>query len=715
MAGKRLMPRIVGMLMVFLGVFSLQPGAALPAVASTPDGPTTLSTTTTVIHWHGTIIPGNSNVGAGTLRCLSVNPSTDDFAYNLAGVDTAFNDAHRVSMTIRIDWVPTINAVSNNLFLTTYMTDAKGAITNIQDANNLNTTFQSTNYASPAGALGAVKWHAGACAGSNASAQAYTGTATLVIRDLTRTTNVSVGNQLLQAYRNTVQNRDAAQRPNAGEPNIGADFESGRTMYMAGSQVSRVTWNDRVTPPAALWEDKTPAQSPANEDNILYTDRVTGRTWAVGLLVATSNVNCTDNDGDSYSQCTAPVPHSPDHETLGSGPFPPGMSGSYPRAVYYCSQNIAQAAGAFCGASSDGGTTYAPSTLAFGTGTGCGAIHGHIRVGPDGTTYLPQKQCGLGEGMAVSRDMLKTYSYPVIPDSSSPGGSGSDPSVMAGPRGTVYYAYSDAARHLQVATSTDHGKNGSWTKSTDVGAAYGLQTTEFPEIITGDDNRAAVAFIGTTTKGDDQAEPSSCTGSTTPVTCSANPNYFKGAWDLYVSYTYDGGATWQTSKVPGGPIQRGCVWLGGGGHPCRNMLDFNEITVDKQGRVLVSYTDGCTLTCKTTNKIDDSGCGGSENAPADSTPTCTFGRVSALARQYCGKGLFAAYDGVLQGGCFNATTNAFNPNPPPPGTNGQLPNTAMVQVPSRPVGLWLLAGLVPAIPFAGALAYRRRRRAHQRA
>jgi hypothetical protein len=29
----------------------------------------------------------------------------------------------------------------------------------------------------------------------------------------------------------------------------------------------------------------------------------------------------------------------------------------------------------------------------------------------------------------------------------------------------------------------------------------------------------------------------------------------------------------------------------------RNLLDFNDITVDKQGRVLVAHADGCTGNC----------------------------------------------------------------------------------------------------------------------
>ena len=62
-----------------------------------------------------------------------------------------------------------------------------------------------------------------------------------------------------------------------------------------------------------------------------------------------------------------------------------GVSG-YPNAVYYCSQNIVIAAGAFCGRSDNGGVTYNVSSHLLGAGTPCGSITGHVKVAPDGTT-----------------------------------------------------------------------------------------------------------------------------------------------------------------------------------------------------------------------------------------------------------------------------------------------------------------------------------------
>src|SRR5438445_201433 len=106
---------------------------------------------------------------------------------------------------------------------------------------------------------------------------------------------------------------------------------------------------------------------------------------------------------------------------------------------------------------------------------------------------------------------------------------------------------------------------------------------------------------------------------------------FTGVWHLYVATTYDGGATWTTvDATPTDPVQRGCIWLGGGSNQCRNLLDFMDVTVDPIGRVVVGYADGCTTTCVS---------GG----------TNTHSAVATIARQSGGTGLFAAHDGQITG------------------------------------------------------------------
>jgi hypothetical protein len=89
-------------------------------------------------------------------------------------------------------------------------------------------------------------------------------------------------------------------------------------------------------------------------------------------------------------------------------------------------------------------------------------------------------------------------------------------------------------------------------------------------------------------------------------------------------------------------VQRGCIWAGGGSTSiCRNLLDFMGITVDKVGRVLVAYPDGC---------IDDPMNAANQcvsNASSSQAAATTRTHLASIARQSGGIGLFAKYDGVL--------------------------------------------------------------------
>jgi hypothetical protein len=633
---------------VFSGGASL---SRVPAQAATPPGPVTLSVPaggvgTVSTSWMGTAPPGTN---ALAIRCVDftgtpLDNQSDTFLLQVNGVSDAFYLTHRVQLIVRITWTPISpgNCDTNDLGLTTYLRDANGNLTRFQDSHQLGSSFEQVIYSNPPAATGQsiesppqpVAYHVNTCADNNAPAQNYQGTATLISRLITSSSNVTAGAQTFNNYDFplTYQTRDRLMRPNAGEPNIDANWVSGNTLYMSGTQITRITWNDTKSPPPATFTDVTPlGQAQVNEDAILTTDHVTNRTQAAGLLIAGSNISFSDNDGTSWTQGGSPAPHSPDHETINGGPYhqppPLGTGVVYKDAVYYCSQNIVQAAGAFCSRSDTGGLSWNVSTLVF-AGTDCGAIHGHVKIGSDGTVYLPQKACGGGQGMGVSSDNGATWSIARVPDSSTVGLSSSDPSVAPAPDGkTVYYAYQDGFGNPEVAVSSDHGRDGSWSPSTNVGAPFAIKNTKFPQMVVGDTDRAAVAFLGTTTAGDDQSSS------------------FTGTWYQFVAFTYDRGKTWTTvNATPNDPVQRGCVWLQGGSNPCRNMLDFNEITVDGHGRVEAAYTDGCTKACETTNTINASGCNGSEGASYTSTPTCTYGRLSAVVRQQCGFGLFAAFD-----------------------------------------------------------------------
>ena len=87
--------------------------------------------------------------------------------------------------------------------------------------------------------------------------------------------------------------------------------------------------------------------------------------------------------------------------------------------------------------------------------------------------------------------------------------------------------------------------------------------------------------------------------------------------------------------TPGDPVQRGCIWNSGGSNPCRNLLDFNGITIDRTGHVMVGFADGCV------GPALDPG----SNCVA-STEVSANGLVNhgAIVRQLTGKTLFARYD-----------------------------------------------------------------------
>jgi hypothetical protein len=384
-------------------------------------------------------------------------------------------------------------------------------------------------------------------------------------------------------------------------------------MYQAYTSTFKVTYDSAGSP---TWSDKSasaangcPQGSTTSLDPILYTDRVSGRTFESQLAGKTALTCYTDDDGNTWNPTSGSgINSGVDHQTLGGGAFSAaGIGGvTSDRAVYYCSQDIADAS---CAVSRDGGTTYGPAVPMYSL-LDCGGLHGHVKVAPDGTVYVPNKGCGGNQGVAVSSDNGASWDLQKVP-TSTPGDS--DPSVGLASDGTAYFGYQNSDGTARIAVS--HDKGATWVTDQNVGAPLGVKNVVFPAVVAGDANRAAFAFLGTTTGGNYQDQ--------------AN---FHGVWHLYVATTYDGGVSWVTTDAtPNDAVQRGSICTGG--TTCgddRNLLDFMDVTIDKQGRVLVGYADGCTGACAS---------GGAENYDA----------LATIARQSSGSTLFGAYDAVVTG------------------------------------------------------------------
>lgn len=412
------------------------------------------------------------------------------------------------------------------------------------------------------------------------------------------------------------------------EPTIGVNHKTNAAFFQQGLTTAKVTFDEATGPPTASWKDVTALETGVTTlDPIVEVDPQTGRIIVSQLLGICSASAVSDDDGQTWSPSSGcPEPHGVDHQTLGAGPrspATPAAAGAYANAVYYCSQSVAFA---FCGRSDDGGKTFGASVPIYNVSQ-CGGLHGHAQVAPDGTVYVPNGRCGGRAAVVVSEDGGRTWSIRPVPFSTSPA-QPTHPSVGIGSDGTLYLGYRSGEANAMIAVSTDRGKT--WTRPVNVASDFGIRNATFPVVVAGDGDRAAFAFLGTTTAGDPDPPSFETDGAAT------NRQYTGPGWHLYVAHTYDRGLTWVTSDVtPTNPVQRGCLYHGGGDDPCRDLLDFNGIAVDRQGRVLIAYTDGCLGKCEGSLVVSD-------NDRTDAKGT--------IARLTMGTGLLQAFDGQLAPG-----------------------------------------------------------------
>jgi hypothetical protein len=470
------------------------------------------------------------------------------------------------------------------------------------------------------------------------SADQYRGTATVETKATggVEPTPPPVSSATAPTYGNFAPPSTLGQR--AGEPTIGLNWATGKAMFIASLQTLRVTFNDAVSPVTATWENKSaPNTSVTSFDPILFTDSQTNRTFVSQLLPSkVSLMSFTDDDGNNWTPSQGSgINSGVDHQTVGGGPYAknadgslkgfavqkPGLDGKfYPNAVYYASQDIGVAEIA---RSDDGGLTYGVAVPMYDL-TQCGGLHGHIKVAPDGTVYVPNKSCGGEQGVVVSEDNGLTWSIRMIPGSSS---GRTDPSVGIGSDGTIYVGYANGDGTPRIAVSRDKGKT--YENDQNVGFHQSIKNSVFPAVTAGDPDRAAFFFLGTDVGG----SQGTGTDQTSP--------YFNGVWYGFISTTYDGGKSWVTvNATPNDPIQRGVVCTNGTTCPdgTRNLLDFNDLEVDKQGRAVAAVADGC-ITAGCIQGIDKNA-DGQFNTRFDNDGA----RRALIIRQSSGLGLFRAFD-----------------------------------------------------------------------
>ena len=88
-----------------------------------------------------------------------------------------------------------------------------------------------------------------------------------------------------------------------------------------------------------------------------------------------------------------------------------------------------------------------------------------------------------------------------------------------------------------------------------------------------------------------------------------------------------------TVRVSADPVQVGSICLNSGdcrdiGGSNRNLLDFNDLHIDSEGRVYVAFADGCTDSCASSS---------------NSTPEDSRSRLGAVYYLGSGPSLFESY------------------------------------------------------------------------
>ncbi len=414
-----------------------------------------------------------------------------------------------------------------------------------------------------------------------------------------------------------------------GEMNVGFNPVTGRVMALGYVQTLRATFTENVqTQEDVTWEDVSEPNTTINtNDPILFTDALTGRTFVSQLQAGGPGQSIfyyTDDDGETWTLSPLTLDGGIDHQTIGAGPYAAagsaGPATDYPNALYYCSQSVVAA---FCIRSDDGGATFGLPVITK-TAADCdgflGAIHGHVKVAPDGTVYIPDRNCGGVQALLVSEDSGASFQVRRLPEYATAGEN--DSSLGIATDGTAYLCYLRSDGHVHVARTRDKGLT--WENDRDVGYAAGVVYAVFPAAVAGDPDRAACAFLGTDTLGDFESTS------------------FPGIWFPFIAMTYDGGQSWHTvNATPGDPVQGtgGIALAGTTAIYNRNLLDFNDATRDDHGRVLFGYDDGCLDDCLLPPYAPNQICLGSVciNSAAK----------TSLLRQSSGKTLLAAFDPVL--------------------------------------------------------------------
>ncbi len=356
----------------------------------------------------------------------------------------------------------------------------------------------------------------------------------------------------------------------------------------------------------ATWENTADiTQAPFTSDPYGWVDPVTDRIFNIHMMgLFTTWIGWSDNDGESWlgnPYDSGPIPLN-DHIKLGSGPWvdagygiPGQLSPLYSEAVYFCYNKLA---GIFCYTSYDGGATFPTGGQIYGLATSNGGLHGAITTAPDGTVYVTPRVAT--PAVILSKDNGLTWDTREMGQDASTPNPRKNSEVATDSESNAYHIWTGADQGIYMARSTDSGDT--WdSQSIRISPAEVISTT-FPQTDAGDPGRIAITYLG--------SENGSLLN-TTDIdgnNWNGNGHYAPNGvhYHLYVTYSLnalDENPIFHTRRVTDDPVQVGAMCLNSGdcrsdqGGSNRNLLDFNDLHIDLEGRVYIAFADGCIDAC----------------------------------------------------------------------------------------------------------------------
>ena len=341
-----------------------------------------------------------------------------------------------------------------------------------------------------------------------------------------------------------------------------------------------------------------------------WVDPITDRVFNIHMMgLWTTWIGWSDNDGQSWEanphDSGAPVN---DHIKLGSGPWTDegyGIGGGissdiYETAVYFCYNKLAYIS---CYTSFDGGASFEVGGDLVGIATANGGLHGAITSAPDGTVYLPPRVAT--PSIIFSKDNGLTWEERTMGQDVGTPNPRKNGEVATDTDSNAYNVWVGENQGVYMSRSIDSGET--WEQTSIRVSPVEVISATFPHTSAGDPGRIAITYLGSENASalgqpDLDGNPWNGNAHYTP----SNVTHY-----LYVTFSLnalDEDPIFHTQRISPDPVQVGSICLNSGdcrsddGGSNRNLLDFNDLHIDLEGRVYIGFADGCTGTCASGNE-----------------------------------------------------------------------------------------------------------------